>query len=103
MLVAESDSLVIGYVSSSGYRPKQAFETSVETSIYLAPTQGGRGIGSSPPLTAALAEHLTWRQTYAVLAVVLAAITIPARARPTGPLADGPTRPTDQRPHPDRP
>jgi MFS family permease len=29
------------------------------------------------PITAALVEHLSWRQTYAVLAVLLAAITLP--------------------------
>ena len=29
------------------------------------------------PITAALAEHLSWRQTYAVLAVLLALITLP--------------------------
>jgi MFS family permease len=32
------------------------------------------------PLTAAAMEHLTWRQTYVVLAVVLAVVTIPAHA-----------------------
>jgi predicted MFS family arabinose efflux permease len=30
------------------------------------------------PLTALLAEHLSWRETYVVLAVVLAVVTIPA-------------------------
>jgi phosphinothricin acetyltransferase len=37
---------VIGYATSSPYRPKAAYATSVETSIYLAPGAGGRGIGS---------------------------------------------------------
>lgn len=32
------------------------------------------------PLTATLAEHLTWRETYLVLGAALAAITIPAHA-----------------------
>ncbi|GAB3227466.1 MFS transporter [Glycomyces halotolerans] len=32
------------------------------------------------PLAAALADHLTWRETYLVLGLVLAAITIPAHA-----------------------
>nr|WP_024127528.1 MFS transporter [Streptomyces sp. F12]AHE40291.1 Integral membrane transport protein [Streptomyces sp. F12] len=41
---------------------------------------GGLASTVFAPLTAALAEHLTWRQTYAVLALVLAAITIPAHA-----------------------
>jgi MFS family permease len=30
------------------------------------------------PLTAGLAEHMSWRQTYVVLACILAAVTIPA-------------------------
>lgn len=37
---------VVGYATSSPYRPKAAYSTSVETSIYLAPDAGGRGIGS---------------------------------------------------------
>ncbi|MFI0895921.1 GNAT family N-acetyltransferase [Streptomyces sp. NPDC020983] len=37
---------VIGYATSSPYRPKAAYVTSVETSIYLAPGAGGRGVGS---------------------------------------------------------
>ncbi|MCJ1679107.1 MFS transporter [Streptomyces sp. APSN-46.1] len=41
---------------------------------------GGLASTVFAPLTAALAEHLSWRATYAVLAVVLAAITIPAHA-----------------------
>jgi MFS family permease len=32
------------------------------------------------PLTAALADHLTWRQVYLVLAAILATLTIPAHA-----------------------
>lgn len=52
------------------------------------------------PLTSALAAHLTWRQTYLVLAVVLALITIPAHALAlrvpwpsrAGPAADLPVR-----------
>ncbi|WP_328622938.1 MULTISPECIES: MFS transporter [unclassified Streptomyces] len=41
---------------------------------------GGLASTVFAPLTAVLAEHLSWRQTYAVLAVILAAITIPAHA-----------------------
>ena len=40
------------------------------------------------PLTAALVERYDWRATYLVLAVILAAVTIPgALLRPAGPLA----------------
>lgn len=41
---------------------------------------GGLASTVFAPLTAALAEHLSWRATYAVLAVVLAAITVPTHA-----------------------
>jgi MFS family permease len=41
---------------------------------------GGLASTAFAPLTATLAEHLSWRTTYAVLAVVLAVITIPAHA-----------------------
>ncbi|MET9988367.1 MFS transporter [Streptomyces enissocaesilis] len=41
---------------------------------------GGLASTLFAPLTAALADHLSWRMTYAVLAVILAAVTIPAHA-----------------------
>ncbi|MER5400498.1 MFS transporter [Streptomyces sp. NPDC002599] len=41
---------------------------------------GGLASTVFAPATAALAEHLSWRTTYAVLAAVLAVITIPAHA-----------------------
>jgi phosphinothricin acetyltransferase len=46
VLVGVSDAKVIGYACSSRWRPKPAYETSVETSIYLAPDAVGRGIGT---------------------------------------------------------
>ncbi|MEU0170230.1 MFS transporter [Streptomyces iakyrus] len=41
---------------------------------------GGLASTVFAPLTATLAEHLSWRTTYAVLAALLAAITVPAHA-----------------------
>ncbi|MEW9514796.1 MFS transporter [Streptomyces bacillaris] len=41
---------------------------------------GGLASTAFAPLTAALADHLSWRATYAVLALILAAVTIPAHA-----------------------
>ncbi|MFG2234494.1 MFS transporter [Streptomyces sp. NPDC048723] len=41
---------------------------------------GGLASTVFAPLTASLAEHLSWRATYAVLAAILAAVTIPAHA-----------------------
>ncbi len=46
VLVAAEGDAVIGYASSSRYRTKAAYETSVETSIYIAAESTGRGIGT---------------------------------------------------------
>ncbi len=46
LLVAVSDGRVIGYASSGQFRTKPAYETSVETSVYLASDAVGRGAGS---------------------------------------------------------
>jgi len=46
LLVAVENTTVLGYASSSTFRPKRAYETSVETSIYLAHGNEGRGIGT---------------------------------------------------------
>jgi len=56
LLIAETDGLVVGYVTSSRFRPKAAYDTSVETSIYLAPEATGRGMGTE--LYAALFDAL---------------------------------------------
>jgi len=56
LLVAESDGRVIGYAGTTRFRPKPAYETTVETTIYCAPEAAGRGIGSR--LYSALFEAL---------------------------------------------
>jgi phosphinothricin acetyltransferase len=56
LLVAESDAGVIGYAGTTRFRPKAAYETTVETTIYCAPDASGKGIGSR--LYAALFETL---------------------------------------------
>jgi phosphinothricin acetyltransferase len=45
--VAIPDGQVIGYASSGQYRAKAAYETTVETSAYVAPDFVGRGLGTS--------------------------------------------------------
>ncbi|MEU3355082.1 N-acetyltransferase family protein [Streptomyces sp. NPDC037389] len=45
LLVAEESGTVLGYATSGPFRAKQAYETSVETSVYLAPEHTGRGLG----------------------------------------------------------
>jgi MFS family permease len=47
------------------------------TTVTLA---GGLASTAFAPLTATLAEHLSWRTTYAVLALLLALVTVPAHA-----------------------
>ncbi|MEH0544917.1 GNAT family N-acetyltransferase [Streptomyces sp. B21-105] len=37
---------ILGYATSSPYRPKAAYSTSVEVTVYVAPDAGGRGIGT---------------------------------------------------------
>lgn len=45
VLVAERDGRVVGFASGSRHRPRPAYATSVETSVYVAPEALGRGIG----------------------------------------------------------
>ena len=46
LLVAVSEDRVIGYAGSHRYRFKAAYDTTVETSIYVAPDAVGRGAGA---------------------------------------------------------
>ena len=71
LLVAESGGAVVGYAGSGPFRPKQAYETSVEMSIYLAPESTGRGIGAR--LYAELLPRLAREDVHRVLA----GITLP--------------------------
>jgi len=56
LLVAASGGDVMGYAGTTRFRPKAAYETTVETTIYCAPDAVGKGIGKS--LYAALFEAL---------------------------------------------
>ncbi|MFN2613727.1 MAG: N-acetyltransferase family protein [Actinomycetota bacterium] len=44
-LVAVEDVRVVGFASSGPWRPRAAYATSIETSVYCAPDAVGRGIG----------------------------------------------------------
>ena len=46
VLVAEDDGAVVGFASYGPFRPWPAYLHSVENSLYVAPEQRGRGIGS---------------------------------------------------------
>ena len=54
ILVAEDDSVVVGFASTSAYRPRAAYAGIAEFGVYVARNQRGKGIGRS--LMAALAE-----------------------------------------------
>jgi phosphinothricin acetyltransferase len=45
LVVAQVGPDVVGYASSSRFRAKQAYHTSVETTVYLDPDHVGRGLG----------------------------------------------------------
>jgi L-amino acid N-acyltransferase YncA len=67
-LVAEAAGEILGYAYAGTYRPRLAYQNTVEDSIYLHPDQVGRGIGSRllPALIAAC-EALDYRQLVAVV------------------------------------
>src|SRR5207247_444767 len=46
LIVAEEDNRVVGYASTSRFRPKPAYDTTVESSVYCRPDTVRRGVGS---------------------------------------------------------
>src|SRR5215468_3340477 len=46
LFVAEENSAVLGYAGTTRFRPKPAYETTVETTVYCAPEAVGKGVGS---------------------------------------------------------
>lgn len=56
LLVAEENGVLMGYAGTTRFRPKAAYETTVETTIYCALEAVGKGIGRR--LYAALFEAL---------------------------------------------
>ncbi len=46
LIVAEHDGVVLGSAWSSPFRPKKAYDTTVESSIYCAPEAVGLGLGT---------------------------------------------------------
>jgi phosphinothricin acetyltransferase len=71
LFVAERAGRVIGYAGSLTYRPKPAYETSVEVTIYVAPEERARGVG--PRLYDALFGALRGEDVHRALA----GITLP--------------------------
>lgn len=71
LLVAEADDRLLGYASSQPFRKKAAYDSSVETSIYLHRNATGHGVGGR--LYAALFEALEREPVH----LALAGITLP--------------------------
>jgi len=65
---------LVGYACSHQFRPKMAYDTSIETSVYCAPEATGRGIGTE--LYSALFDCLGDEG----VKVAVAAITLPNAA-----------------------
>lgn len=69
LLVLENDGgELLGYASSAPLKPKRAYETSVETTIYLAPSAGGGGRGTR--LYGALLEALEGEDVHRAYGVI---------------------------------
>ncbi|MCO7221819.1 GNAT family N-acetyltransferase [Klenkia sp. PcliD-1-E] len=68
VLVAERDGAVVGFAASGPFRPRPAYDATVETSVYLAPDATGHGIGTA--LYTALFDALAGQDLHRALAVV---------------------------------
>lgn len=66
LLVGEEDGVLLGYAGTVRWRPKPAYDTTVETSIYCAPESVGRGIGSK--LYAALIDTIAGENVHRLVA-----------------------------------
>ena len=67
LLVAEENGVVIGYAGTTRFRPKAAYDTTVETTLYCAPEAVGKGIGSL--LYAALFESLRGEDIHRIVGI----------------------------------
>jgi phosphinothricin acetyltransferase len=69
--VSECDGRVTGYASSRQFRPKAAYDTTIETTIYLAPDATGAGLGRR--LYAALFDALAGEDVH----LAVGGVTLP--------------------------
>jgi L-amino acid N-acyltransferase YncA len=67
-LVCERAGRVVGYAYVAPWRPKPAYEHTVESTIYLAPDHTGQGLGR--PLLGALLRHCAQAGVEQVIAVI---------------------------------
>ena len=75
-LVAEQNGRVIGFTYASRWKERAAYSRTAETTVYLAPDQLGRGIGTA--LYKGLLDQLARREFHVLIAVI--ALPNPASA-----------------------
>ena len=68
LVAAGADGAVLGYTTTSRWRPKAAYDTTVESSVYCHPDAVGRGIGTQ--LYAALFDAIAAEDVHRVVAGV---------------------------------
>jgi phosphinothricin acetyltransferase len=66
LLVADENGVILGYAGTMRWRPKPAYDTTVETSIYCAPESVGRGVGGN--LYAALFDAIAGENIHRIVA-----------------------------------
>ena len=71
LLVAEVSGAVAGFVETQPFRPKPAYDRSVELSVYVAPDATGAGVGGAlyTMLLARLEDQEPFHRAYAVIAL----------------------------------
>lgn len=74
LLVASSESEVVGYATTSRWRPKAAYDTTVESTVYVRHDAVGRGIGRQ--LYTALFEGIAGDDVH----VIVAGVALPNQA-----------------------
>jgi phosphinothricin acetyltransferase len=66
LLVAEREGVIVGYAGTTRFRPKAAYDSTVETTIYCVPDCVGKGIGSR--LYSALFESIAGEDIHRIVA-----------------------------------
>ncbi|MEM6573016.1 MAG: arsinothricin resistance N-acetyltransferase ArsN1 family B [Pseudomonadota bacterium] len=65
-LLGESNERIVGYAYATRWKPRQAYQYTVESTVYLSPEAAGQGMGTR--LMQALLERLAAQGVHAVLA-----------------------------------
>jgi phosphinothricin acetyltransferase len=68
VVAVASDGRVVGYATTSRWRPKAAYDTTVESSVYCHPDAVGRGVGTA--LYVALFEAISAEDVHRIVAGV---------------------------------